>query len=264
MKGFKSMKIKTLKSLLIATTMTATILTGCGSKDTESEIESEITTEFETATIEETTTESETETTKEETSTIEETATEEETTTETESFSYTVSELDKTMVANDNGRLREAPSTTSDVVRTIDKDDTIKVTGKVNEADWYQVNIDNQTLYISASLLSEIEVKSENKETTTNKNKDTTSSSSSQTTTPSTTPTETPSTETPSTETPSTPDTTPTETSSTDTVTSVPDTTTSNSEETNENGLKVGESRVEKDGCITTYMGDSSNYGNWK
>lgn len=64
--------------------MTATILTGCGSKDTESEIESEITTEVETATIEETTTESETTTTEEETSTIEETSTESETTTEVE------------------------------------------------------------------------------------------------------------------------------------------------------------------------------------
>jgi hypothetical protein len=58
MKGFKGMQIKTLKSLLILATNTATILTGCGSKDTESEIESEITTEVETATIEETTSQS--------------------------------------------------------------------------------------------------------------------------------------------------------------------------------------------------------------
>jgi hypothetical protein len=78
------MKGKTAKSLLIVATITATILTGCGSKDTESEIESETTTveettEVETSTIEETPSESETTTTEVETSTIEETTTEEET-----------------------------------------------------------------------------------------------------------------------------------------------------------------------------------------
>jgi hypothetical protein len=108
MKGFKGMKIKTIKSLLISATMVAIILTGCGSKDTESEIESEITTEVETATIEETTTESETTTTEEETSTIEETSTESETTTEvetstTEETTSTTSSTITATTVNKNG-----------------------------------------------------------------------------------------------------------------------------------------------------------------
>jgi hypothetical protein len=77
MKGFKGMKIKTIKSLLIAITATA-ILTGCNSKNTT--IETEATTEIENLTETTTESESETETTTEETSTIEETSTETETT----------------------------------------------------------------------------------------------------------------------------------------------------------------------------------------
>jgi hypothetical protein len=246
------MKGKTIRTLLISATMATIILTGCGSKDTESEIESEITTEVETATIEETTIESETETTEEETSTIEETSTEsettteEETTTETETFSYTVSELDKTMCVIASGQALDIPSENGNVISTIDQNDTIKVTGKVNEADWYQVNIDNQTLYISSSLLSEIEVKTET--TSSNTSKETTSqnTTSNETTTKQ---------ETTTNETPQTQETTPQTQPATDnTPASTPsssDTTTSSSS----SELKVGESRVERDGSITTNNG---------
>jgi uncharacterized protein YgiM (DUF1202 family) len=169
--------------------------------------------------------------------------------------SYTVTKLDKTMVANDNGRLREGPSSTSDVVRTIDQNDTIKVTGKVNEADWYQVNIDNQTLYISSSLLSEIEVKAENKETTTSKETTSQNTTSKETTTKQET--------TPNTtnETPQTQETTPQTQPATDnTPASTPsssDTTTSSSSNVNSNGLAPGESMTHKDGSVEI------NANNW-
>jgi hypothetical protein len=206
------MKNITIKSLLIAI-MATSILTGCNSNDTdiENEIEATIeveTTEVETSTIEETPTEIETSTVEEtpteiETSTVEETTTEIETSTveetpteietstieeyktsEEETEDYTVEALNTTMYMNNNGRVRKGLSKDYEVIRTLSKGDAVQVTGKVKEADWYQVEIDNEKLYISGSLLS-----------------DTKPSDNNTTTTPSQT---TPSTETPSTETPST------------------------------------------------------------
>jgi hypothetical protein len=127
-KVVKNMKGKIIKSLLISTTLTAIILTGCGSKDTESEIESEITTEIETATIEETTTESETTTTEGETSTIEETSTESETTTEVEtSTTEDTKTSDTASIDNDFSGVNSGGSDsvlTDEDIMAIDQDDT--------------------------------------------------------------------------------------------------------------------------------------------
>jgi hypothetical protein len=243
-------KSKFISILSITLILVSSQLVGCGKSMENSEetvVSNEITTtenitEVETTTVEETTTEGET-------STVEEITTEEETTTETETFSYTVSELDKTMCVIASGQALDIPSENGNVIRTIDQNDTIKVTGKVNEADWYQVNIDNQTLYISSSLLSEIEVKTENKETTTSKETTSQNTTSKETTTKQETTTNT------TNETPQTQETTPQTQPATDnTPASTPsssDTTTSNST------LAPGESRVERDGSITT------NIDNW-
>jgi hypothetical protein len=186
------MKNITIKSLLIAI-MATSILTGCNSNDTEIENETEVTTEVETTEVETSTVE---ETTEIETSTVEETTTEIETSTieeyktseEEGTEDYTVEALNITMYMNNDGRVRKGPSKDYEVIRTLSKGDAVQVTGKVKEADWYQVEIDNEKLYISGSLLS-----------------DTKPSDNDTPTTPSQT---TPSTETPSTETP-TPSTSP-------------------------------------------------------
>jgi uncharacterized protein YcfL len=115
------MKGKTIKALLISTTMTATILTGCGSNDTT------LTTENETATIDESTTEFETDTTEEKTSTVEEITTEEETSTVEENAT-------------------EVETTTEEESSTSDSDDA--VTRRKNYKTEYKKNFnDNYELY---------------------------------------------------------------------------------------------------------------------
>jgi uncharacterized protein YcfL len=88
------MKGKTIRTLLISVTMTATILTGCTSNDKT------VTTENETVTEEESTTEFETATTEVETTTIEETTTESETTTTEEETSTDEEAVTDTVVKN--------------------------------------------------------------------------------------------------------------------------------------------------------------------
>jgi hypothetical protein len=110
---------------------------------------------------------------------------------------YTVEDLNTTMTATQNARVRKGPSSSFEVIGTISQGDEIKVTGKVKEVNWYKVEVNGEEGYVSGNSLKEKEVTTTKKDTTPAK-KDTT-----------------PSTETPSTDTP-TPDTTPsTETPST-------------------------------------------------
>jgi uncharacterized protein YraI len=183
---------------LSLTILTATVLLiGCGSMNNKEEAttveeitdEENSTTEIETSTVEETTTEIETSTVEEtpteiETSTIDEYKTNEEEGTE----DYTVEALNTTMYMNNNGRVRKGPSKDYEVIRTLSKGDAVQVTGKVKEADWYQVEIDNEKLYISGSLLSDTKPSDNNTTTTPSQTTPSTDTPSTDTPTPSTSP----------------------------------------------------------------------------
>ena len=108
----------------------------------------ETTSTEETSTIEETTSMEETSTIEEETSSIEETSN-----VSTES-TYTISELDMTMYTVKGCNIRQGASTEYDVIGTLSKGEAVKITGKVNEVNWYEISIsEDKKGYVSGSLL---------------------------------------------------------------------------------------------------------------
>ena len=114
----------------------------------------------ETSSEEETTSIEETNTIEEETSTIEETTSMEETSTieETNNIStestYTISESDMTMYTVKGCNIRQGASTEYDVIGTLSKGEAVKITGKVNEVNWYEISIsEDKKGYVSGSLL---------------------------------------------------------------------------------------------------------------
>ena len=108
----------------------------------------ETTSTEETSTIEETTSMEETSTIEEETSSIEETSN-----VSTES-TYTISELDMTMYTVKGCNIRQGASTEYDVIGTLSKGEAVKVTGKVNEVNWYEISLsEDKKGYVSGSLL---------------------------------------------------------------------------------------------------------------
>ena len=108
----------------------------------------ETTSTEETSTIEETTSMEETSTIEEETSSIEETSN-----VSTES-TYTISELDMTMYTVKGCNIRQGASTEYDVIGTLSKGEAVKVIGKVNEVNWYEISLsEDKKGYVSGSLL---------------------------------------------------------------------------------------------------------------
>ena len=114
-----------------------------------STIEEATTIEEETSTIEEATTmEEETNTIEEETSSIEETSN-----IPTES-TYTISESEMTMYTVKGCNIRQGASTEYDVIGTLSKGEAVKITGKVNEVNWYEISLsEDKKGYVSGSLL---------------------------------------------------------------------------------------------------------------
>lgn len=173
------MKKKCTAPLSIAVmAMSLLTLTSCGNNnDTSVSAMNEIPMPTETSTIEETTsietendTETETITTEitsiEETTTIEtdteiqsETETEEKKETdidnETSDFEFTISPLSQTMYTQKECNVRKKPSTEYEILDCLNKATEVKVTGKVNEVDWYEVEINDEKGYIAASLLAD-------------------------------------------------------------------------------------------------------------
>ena len=108
----------------------------------------ETTSTEETSTIEETTSMEETSTIEEETSSIEETSN-----VSTES-TYTISESDMTMYTVKGCNIRQGASTEYDVIGTLSKGEAVKITGKVNEVNWYEISLsEDKKGYVSGSLL---------------------------------------------------------------------------------------------------------------
>lgn len=171
------MKKKCTAPLSIAVmAMSLLTLTSCGNtNDTSVSAMNEIQMPTETSTIEEATsieTENDTETettttaTIEETTTIEtdteiqsETETEEKKETdidnETSDFEFTISPLSQTMYTQKECNIRKKPSTEYEILDCLNKATEVKVTGKVNEVDWYEVEINGEKGYIAASLLGD-------------------------------------------------------------------------------------------------------------
>ena len=158
-----------MKKLAVMVLMASISLTACGNKavkaDSMENIE-ETTSIEEASSIEEATTIEET-TSTEETSTIEETTSMEETSTieeETSSIeetsniptegTYTISESDMTMYTVKGCNIRQGASTEYDVIGTLSKGEAVKVTGKVNEVNWYEISLsEDKKGYVSGSLL---------------------------------------------------------------------------------------------------------------
>ncbi len=114
----------------------------------ETSSEEETTSTEETSTIEETTSMEETSTIEEETSSIEETSN-----VSTES-TYTISESEMTMYTVKGCNIRQGASTEYDVIGTLRKGEAVKITGKVNEVNWYEISLsEDKKGYVSGSLL---------------------------------------------------------------------------------------------------------------
>ena len=162
-----------MKKLVIMVLMASISLTACGNKAVKADnmevmenieettsIEETNTIEEETTSIEETSTIEET-TSMEETSTIEETNTIEEETSSIEETSnistestYTISESDMTMYTVKGCNIRQGASTEYDVIGTLSKGEAVKITGKVNEVNWYEISLsEDKKGYVSGSLL---------------------------------------------------------------------------------------------------------------
>ena len=155
-----------MKKLAVMVLMASISLTACGNKavkadsmevmknieettsiEEASSIE-EATTIEETSTIEETTSMEETSTIEEETSSIEETSN-----IPTE-ITYTISESDMTMYTVKGCNIRQGASTEYDVIGTLSKGEAVKITGKVNEVNWYEISLsEDKKGYVSGSLL---------------------------------------------------------------------------------------------------------------
>ena len=161
-----------MKKLAVMVLMASIRLTACGNKAVKADsievmknIEETTSIEDassieETSSEEETTSIEETNTIEEETSTIEETTSMEETSTieETSNIStestYTISESDMTMYTVKGCNIRQGASTEYDVIGTLSKGEAVKVTGKVNEVNWYEISLsEDKKGYVSGSLL---------------------------------------------------------------------------------------------------------------
>ena len=163
------MKKKCTAPLSIAVmAMSLLTLTSCGNdNDTSVSAMNEIPMPTETSTIEEASsieTENDTETEMTTTATIE-TDTEIQSETETEGkketdidnetsdFEFTISPLSQTMYTQKECNIRKKPSTEYEILDCLNKATEVKVTGKVNEVDWYEVSTGEEKGYIAGSLL---------------------------------------------------------------------------------------------------------------
>ena len=155
-----------MKKLAVMVLMASIRLTACGNKAVKADsievmknIEETTSIEDassieETSSEEETTSIEETNTIEEETSTIEETTSMEETSNISTESTYTISESDMTMYTVKGCNIRQGASTEYDVIGTLSKGEAVKITGKVNEVNWYEISLsEDKKGYVSGSLL---------------------------------------------------------------------------------------------------------------
>ena len=150
-----------MKKLAVLIIMASISLTACGNKAVKADnmevmenIE-ETTSIEETSTIEETTSMEETSTIEEATTMEEETSSIEETSNISTESTYTISESEMTMYTVKGCNIRQGASTEYDVIGTLSKGEAVKVTGKVNEVNWYEISLsEDKKGYVSGSLLA--------------------------------------------------------------------------------------------------------------
>jgi hypothetical protein len=68
---------------------------------------------------------------------------------------YTIENLNTTLIAYENARIRKGPSSSSEVIGTVTQGDEVSVLGKVNEANWYMIEAYGKQGFISATSLCE-------------------------------------------------------------------------------------------------------------
>ena len=148
-KAVKADSIEVMKNIEETTSIEkASSIEETSSEEETTNTEETSTIEGETSTIEETTSLEETSTIEEETSSIEETSN-----ISTES-TYTISESEMTMYTVKGCNIRQGASTEYDVIGTLSKGEAVKITGKVNEVNWYEISLsEDKKGYVSGSLL---------------------------------------------------------------------------------------------------------------
>lgn len=134
-----------MKRRIVITTLALCLslgcLTACG--ENHDEIETTVSTEVETEESTETTTEETAETETEDVSAY-------------ESSEYTFEEMSQTMICNiETAPVYVKPNENSSIFTFIKKDNTVDVTSKCNEADYYGINVNGETGYIKVEYLSE-------------------------------------------------------------------------------------------------------------
>ena len=131
-----------MKKLAVMVLMASISLTACGNKAVKADSIEVM------KNIEETTSIEEASSIEEETSSIEETSN-----IPTEG-TYTISESDMTMYTVKGCNIRQGASTEYDVIGTLSKGEAVKITGKVNEVNWYEISLsEDKKGYVSGSLL---------------------------------------------------------------------------------------------------------------
>lgn len=142
---------KRIITMLLATTLAITLLSGCGTNEPATNSETSQTTENLTEVTEET------ESTEEVTETTEQPATQEteqtEEQTETPAPTYTYTDLDKTMFAKQSVNVRSLPSTDGEKLGALSFAQEIKVTGQCNETKWYRIDYNGSVAYVSNNYL---------------------------------------------------------------------------------------------------------------
>jgi len=68
-----------------------------------------------------------------------------------------VDEMDATFVALKTSNVRSEPTTQSDRVGRLSRDDGVAVTGKVRDGNWYRIEYEGETAYVFGTLIKEID-----------------------------------------------------------------------------------------------------------
>lgn len=145
---------KRIITMLLATTLAISLLSGCGTKEPTPNTE---TSQTENTTENLTEVTDETEVVEDVTETTEQPTTQEteqtEEPTETPAPTYTYTNLDKTMFAKQSVNVRSLPTTDGEKLGALTFAQEIKVTGQCNETKWYRIDYNGNVGYVSNNYL---------------------------------------------------------------------------------------------------------------
>lgn len=185
------MKIKEVRRLLatvtVATTLTATALTGCGKEidlsDENAIVDATVSDEVETGGKKIVVNQKDENT---EVGTVQNREPAKQTTQDGQAYDdymqeenaakldgeeFTVVPFQTTFYVSSNANVYAKPDNTSEVMGTVEYNTEILTTGKVEEVEWYQFKLGNKEVFISKSFLSETKLELEETPSTTTTNK---------------------------------------------------------------------------------------------